>query len=253
MPLLGHAFHRSIGRVSRAWFPLVALSSILFAISAQAQEATLNAQQLADLSLEELMDVSIQSPAALTHLDSGEAPASVTSLTEEEIRRSPARNLYDLIEVFVPGSVTYSPGAVAGVIRITTHDARSLPGTRVTGRYFYQYGSIGGVLSHSLTLGGTQLRAYGSMTRTVGHEPLAYHGSNDNHPGYIGQDVRLNADPLDYFADYQDIPQAKVHLDATYPGCCSTWKDGWKPFDRVTPITRKTSSTISARRSTWPR
>ena len=58
-----------------------------------------------DLSLAELAQVKIAVPAAFTKLTRLETPASVTIITAEDIKHTPARNIYDLIEVYVPGAI----------------------------------------------------------------------------------------------------------------------------------------------------
>lgn len=251
----------------------------------------LSTKALSVLSLEELMDVSIRSPAAITRLKLEESPASITSLSSEEIQRTPARNLMDLIEIYVPGaiwmnsedgpligvrgsigarngrylllvngkvlsskghygakseielwdlgdikrldiirgpgSVTHGPGAVAGVISITTLDSQSLPSTRLSARYFQGYGSTGASLSQGSGFGDVDFLAYGGITRTTGYAPLTYLGSNDNNPGYVGRDIRVGGEPLDYFSDYSDIPQAKLYAEIGFLG-------NWKPWARYT-------------------
>lgn len=252
---------------------------------ADRDEVTLREMSL--MSLEELMDVSIRSPAAQIRLDFNNSPAAITSLTDDDIQRTPARNIMDLIEIYVPGaiwmnsdegplvgvrgnmasrnnnylllvngkvlsskglygtkseieqwdlgdikrldiirgpgSVTYGPGAVAGVISITTHDAADLRGSGLRTRYVHEYGSFGAAASQGWAKGGTEVVAYASITRTQGYSPLNYQGSNNNKPGYLGRDIALNGAPLDYFADYQDIPQAKLHLDVKFLRDWEVW------------------------------
>ena len=58
-----------------------------------------------EMSLDELLEAKISVPAALTKLARAEAPASITVITAEDIKHTPARNIYDLIEVYVPGAI----------------------------------------------------------------------------------------------------------------------------------------------------
>jgi hypothetical protein len=254
---------------------------------AGAGEKELTAEELSDLSIEDLMNVSVRAPAALTFLDIAETPASITTLTSEDIARTPARNLLDLIEIYVPGaiwmtseegpvlgirgsisgwnnkyllivngktlnskslygavselalwdlgdirqvdivrgpgSVTYGPSAVAGVIRILTQDGTSLSGVRASARYLHEYGSAGGSLSAGGAGSAGDFFAYASVQRTRGYLPLQYLGSNNNDPGYVGRDIQLDKEPLDYFADYQDIPQAKLFAQVDFPGNAKLW------------------------------
>ncbi|MBW8887954.1 MAG: TonB-dependent receptor plug domain-containing protein [Fibrobacteres bacterium] len=261
---------------SRAFRFLFCLTFSAYVFTANcAEEKELTSEELSDLSIEDLLNVSVHAPAALTNLDLFETPASLTTLTAEDIERTPARNLMDLIEIYVPGaiwmtseegpvvgirgsitgwnnkyllivngkelnskslyggvselelwdlsdieqvdiirgtgSVTYGPSAVAGVIRITTHDAKSRPGFRVSAGYLAEYGSSGAGLSAGGASELADYYVYASMQRTTGSVPLQYLGSNNNQPGYVGRDVLRNQEPLDYLADYKDIPQAKIY------------------------------------------
>lgn len=250
-------------------------------------ERELTAEELSDLSIEDLLNVSVRAPAAITNIGAAETPASVTTLSAEDIGRTPARNLLDLIEIYVPGaiwmtseegpvlgirgsisgwnnkyllivngkqlnskslygsiselelwdlgdirqvdivrgpgSVTYGPSAVAGVIRIITHDGNSLPGIRAAARYMHEYGSTGGALSAGKDGSSADFYAYASVQRTRGYIPQQYLGSNNNNPGYVGSDIMLDQQPLDYFSDYQDIPQAKLYAELDFPGNGRFW------------------------------
>ncbi|CAN5485700.1 hypothetical protein BH11PSE11_BH11PSE11_29770 [soil metagenome] len=57
-----------------------------------------------DLSMKDLLSLKLFVPAALTQLTVLETPAATTVITAEDIRLTPARNIYDLIEVYVPGA-----------------------------------------------------------------------------------------------------------------------------------------------------
>ena len=70
-----------------------------------------------EMSLTELMNVEIYVPATLTEKNPLKTPASVTVITAEDIARTPARNLMDLIEIYVPGALymNHSVGPVLGI------------------------------------------------------------------------------------------------------------------------------------------
>jgi len=72
------------------------------------------------MSLDELLNAKISVPAALTKLASAEAPASITVITAEDIKYTPARNINDLIEVYVPGAIwmNFEDGPQFGVLGI---------------------------------------------------------------------------------------------------------------------------------------
>ena len=54
------------------------------------------------MSIEELMEINIESTATLTKTKTRLIPASVTTITEEEITASGARSLYELLDIYVP-------------------------------------------------------------------------------------------------------------------------------------------------------
>ena len=250
------------------------------------QEAEM--QVLSGMSIESLLSAKVAVPAAITKLTSAETPASITVITAEDIRHTPARNIYDLIEVYVPGafwmnhedgphpgirgsianrnykyllrvngrtmnnkahfgaqseleqwnlddiqrieivrgpgSVTYGPGAVAGVVNIITHDASSAEGLRVGAKFVDRYDSVGGSASYGYRSDDFSVYAFGSSTRTYGYGDPDHFVVAKNDPdvepevlaGYVGEDVFLDSEPLDYFGDYQDDPQVKVHLDTSF-------------------------------------
>lgn len=95
---------------------LICLVGLNVSLAAFASDA-LSAQSLFNMSLDELMDVQIYVPATLTEKDPLKIPASVTVITAEDIARTPARNLLDLLEIYVPGALymNHSVGPVPGV------------------------------------------------------------------------------------------------------------------------------------------
>ena len=171
----------------------IAVSSLVFVAGvAQAQE------DYSDLSLESLLDFKVETPATLTSTTKRTTPASVTTITHQQIRDSGARSLDKVLEMYVPGllvmtsgindnigmrgimndrnnkillavngqvmnhrvndghgpermlsmlgdiegidvirgpgSATYGPGAIAGIINIRTFTARKSEGTHVSVR-----------------------------------------------------------------------------------------------------------------------
>lgn len=62
------------------------------------------AEQLFNMSLGELLNVRAYT-GNLTNIENFKAPVSVTTITSSEIMLTPARNLYDLLEVYVPGAI----------------------------------------------------------------------------------------------------------------------------------------------------
>jgi len=71
----------------------------------RAETVTPGTEPFRDMSLEDLLSVEVYTVAALTRLTPLESPAGITTITAEDIRLTPARNLNDLIEVYVPGAL----------------------------------------------------------------------------------------------------------------------------------------------------
>lgn len=90
---------------------------ILAASECIAEESVTKSDELFAMSLSELMDVEVYVPSTLTEKDPHKIPASVTTITAEDIARTPARNLLDLIEIYVPGALylNHSVGPVPGI------------------------------------------------------------------------------------------------------------------------------------------
>jgi outer membrane receptor protein involved in Fe transport len=227
-------------------------------------------------------------PAVLTKTDKDKAPASVTTITADQIRMTPARNIYDLLEAYVPGafwidhhegphvgmrgimsdrnyklilllngrrvnqdahsggvlelenwdmndierieivrgpgSVTYGPGAVEGVINIVTKNATTAPGLQAGMQYAYPYDSKGANVSYGWNGEQLKLFAYGSAYRTSGLIPNEFFVDANNHTGILGKDAGLTNQKSEYyFNDADNRPQLKCDLEAD-------WMDEWQAF-----------------------
>ena len=55
-----------------------------------------------EMSIEELMEVEIESTASLTGTSARLAPAAVTTITQDQILASGARSLFELLDIYVP-------------------------------------------------------------------------------------------------------------------------------------------------------
>lgn len=90
------------GTKSKKWFsPLLALS--LFTCSYSAASETPDPKELFNLTLEELMSYQIET-GTLTGTSAFSVPVARTVISAEDIAVTPARNLLDLLEVYVPGA-----------------------------------------------------------------------------------------------------------------------------------------------------
>ncbi len=278
---------------------LISFSGLLFSLlfftalisNAQENQDTLKAKDLVTLSFEELMNVKIET-GSITELKYSHKPVSLTVITADDINNTPARNIYDLIEIYVPGalwmyhnegphpgirgiivdrnykflllvngremnqkahngatselenwdlgdierieiirgpgSVTYGPGAVAGVINLITKSSSGFQGTRVRYGYLNQYNSNAVSLSHGAKLGSASAYIYGSLVNTGGISPRAYSlSANSMKSGYMGSGftgTSWSSDPQhDYMKDAFGIPQAKLHAEVSFRNNISVW------------------------------
>jgi len=263
-------------------FLLSLLSTFLYAEESAKSKEEEEMEQLMGMSIQELLDVNIDIKGTMVDIDKRMHPASITVITSEDIRLTPARNIYDLIEVYVPGalwmnhftgahlgmrgviidqdykilllvngknmnqqsgakvelqnwdmddierieiirgpgSATYGPGAIMGIINIVTKNVDK-NGPEVNVKYYHPYNSVTASAAYGFKKENFELYSYGSISKTEGFSPDSYavHTTpGEGSYGYTGTDDHLAPsafadDPLDYFRDYDDIPQIKAHLD----------------------------------------
>jgi outer membrane receptor protein involved in Fe transport len=267
--------------------------ALAFAVSYSADEEI-------NLSLNDLLNLKIDA-GTLTGMARNRVPVSLTTITAEDIKVTPARNLYDLVEIYVPGalwlnhhdgphpgmrgiivdrnykflmlvngkvlnqkaysgavselenwdladidkveiirgpgSVTYGPGAVMGVINITTKNAAtSKPGISLG--YTYPYRSAGGQGQYGFKLDDKKtfdMYGYFSLVRSKGFTPTAFQGDDGRRTdlntfriGYVGTDDFLpvstpRAPANRYFADFDDRPQIKGYLETEFLKDFTLW------------------------------
>jgi len=247
------------------------------------------------LSLAELMSYKIDT-GTLTGISALKVPVARTVITADEIAVTPARNILDLLEVYVPGasfinhnqgsrfgfrgiigdqnfhylllvngknlnlkvkngpvaeifnrdlndiqtieiirgpgSVTYGPGAIGGVINIITHDAQTSEGLRMgveaNSRYRYQnvyvsYGDQNRDLKYYL---------YGSFNNSDGDKDTDWYyvdRENGYGYGYMSPDwgnMNTGSPVANYYSDALNQPQIKLHAGADY--------DDWSLWMRYT-------------------
>lgn len=240
-----------------------------------------------NMDMEELLNIKVLVPAAITHLSKIETPAAITVIDSTDIINTPARNIYDLMEIYVPGafwmnheegphmgfrgiivsrnikylllvngrnmnnkarfgakseleawdlmdikkieiirgpgSVTYGPGAVGGVINIITKDASGNEGVKVAASYLTKYNSKAATLSYGFKKNKFSLYSYGNITCSEGYNADHYLVSNNNELGIVGQGIYADEKPLEFYMDYRDVPQAKAHIDIKYGKNWSFW------------------------------
>jgi outer membrane receptor protein involved in Fe transport len=244
-----------------------------------------------EMPLTKLMAVEIDVPATITEKDPFKTPASVTVITAEDIAVTPARNILDLMEIYVPGmlymnhsmgptpgirgiigdrqykflvnvdgisvnikstygahlellnwelsdidrieivrgpgSVTYGPGAIGGVINIYTKRAKKYPGLEIGGHYWGKYDSVGNYVSYGRVKDDFELYTYFSVVDTRGISPDLFGTDSSYRTGYVGKagGPYTPAPPSTYMGDFFNQPQIKAHLDIKF-------NDNWRFWAR---------------------
>ena len=244
-----------------------------------------------EMPLTKLMAVEIVVPATITEKDPFKTPASVTVITAEDIAVTPARNILDLMEIYVPGmlymnhsmgptpgirgiiadrqykflvnvdginvnikstygarlellnwelsdidrievvrgpgSVTYGPGAIGGVINIYTKSAKKYPGLEIGGHYWGKYDSVGNYVSYGRVKDDFELYTYFSVVDTRGISPDLFGTDSSYRTGYVGKSggPYTPAPPSTYMGDFFNQPQIKAHLDIKF-------NDNWRFWAR---------------------
>jgi len=140
-------------------------------------------------------------------------------------------NDIDKVEVISgPGAVTYGPGAIAGVISITTKTSENTEGTRVGLIAHPTYNGSGVFLEHAFKNAASDfgLYAYMSVVRTEGDKNADFYWPDPNkNSQYVGHDDSYSGVAEHHRADTFDEPQIKLHLDMTFG-------DSWRWWIRYT-------------------
>ncbi len=80
----------------------VLLSVLLFASFVLAESEEMKGDDFLDMSLEDLMNVEVESTASLTATSRKMAPGTVTTITSEDIEAANCRSLDELLDIYVP-------------------------------------------------------------------------------------------------------------------------------------------------------
>ncbi len=244
-------------------------------------------KQVFEMSLEELMNVEVDI-GSVTGCKLSLTPVSVTTITRDMIDATPARNIADLIEIYVPGalwldhlaprigirglvtdrnykilllvnghnmnqkgsqgaatelqnwdlndierieiirgpgSVTYGPGAIAGVINIITRNAATAPGGMVGVEHVTRYDSSGGYGSYGYNAADYNVYMYGSVRYTDGIEnPKMFQVDRlTGSARYSNPSDNLSP----YFADNLDESQVKAYAEVVF-------FEDWRVWGRFT-------------------
>ncbi|HSV27327.1 MAG TPA: TonB-dependent receptor [Sedimentisphaerales bacterium] len=286
----------------------VALLTLLLA--GQTPAEPIDTASLIDLSLEELMRIPVS--GSLTEMDPRRTPVSVTTITAEDIAITPARNLLDLIEIYVPGalwmshsngpqlgmrgiiadrnykylllvngiqintgvsfgaiselsmwdmsdiekvevirgpgSVTYGPGAIAGVISITTKNARTSPGTEIGAFYWNKYIARGAYIGSGHVGKGNEPDVYGylSISESLGLSPNLLM-TNGTDAFFIGSPRNWRHEAATWMGSWFGDAHVKAHVQADL-------KNNWKMWARYTegPVPNNTSTSRTFDLRGWP-
>ena len=115
-----------------------------------------------------------------------------------------------------PGSVTYGPGAIAGIINIITKQAGSLDGFKAGVEYNEGYDSKGAFLKYGFDKEKFKLFTHISIRDTDGDDdPKYFQSLNNGEVGYKGDPNTFSGrdgNPVQsYYQDYEDRPQVDTH------------------------------------------
>ncbi|HSV26522.1 MAG TPA: TonB-dependent receptor, partial [Sedimentisphaerales bacterium] len=282
---------------------LAFLLAFMPASVAEAQETmteSAGVESLLDLPLEQLAEIAVA--GTLTETDPRRTPARVTTITARDIAVTPARNLLDLIEIYVPGaiwlthsagptlgmrgiiadrnykylvlvngivvnnslyygalselsmwdltdiekvevirgpgSVTYGPGAIGGVINITLKSAKTAPGTELSAFYWDKYIARGASIGHGYLSkdGGPNVYGFFSYVDVLGVDPdnfnVFHSGRSEQalgYAGYLGTNPQvLGGRPAaDYLGSFFGEPSIKAYVDVDF-------NNGWRFWSRYT-------------------
>jgi outer membrane receptor protein involved in Fe transport len=242
------------------------------------------------MSLEDLLQVTMTT-GSLTEASRLTTPVSITVITAQDIKLTPARNINDLIEIYVPGawwmshyegghigmrgiiadrnykflmlvngrlmnqrghggaytemenwdlndierieilrgpgSVTYGPGAIMGVVNIVIKNARSFEGRAVHAHLLSAYNSAGAAAEGAFHGEHGDVYAYASITRTPGASVDSFRvDQNTYQSGFLGQVASsplLSNPPAAFMADYNTDPQVKAHVEMHFLKELTLW------------------------------
>ncbi len=236
------------------------------------------------LSLGELLNLRVDA-GNLLGMEKAAVPVSLTIITREEIERTPAANILDLMEVYVPGatyamhlfgprigmrgvlgdqnhsfmllvngveagdkayltgpgfeiynrdlndierievingpgSVTYGPGAIGGVINIITRDAETAPGITAGAQSDARYRYNGVNTSAAYEGERFAFYLYAGANRATGEEDTRHYTIYRDHGagfGFMSDDLgRFGSDPMKMHGDYMDKPELKFHMALSF-------------------------------------
>ncbi len=266
--------------------------------------------ELLDLSLEELMQVEVYS-GSITGTERKNIPVATTVITRNMIRTTPARNLLDLIEIYVPGatyvnhfmgprigfrgvlgdqnysflllvngrdmnlrmlqgpqyelenkelndikrieiirgpgSVTYGPGAIGGVINIITTSTEDAPeGVLVNAESNLGYRYNNGFVQYAHKTDNLKIMANASFSRSTGlKDSKFYYVCWADVCGYGFMDADWGSQGYgspapNMMADFDDRPEYKFDFDMLYKDRLRLWMR-YTSFEHIKLIQEQSS------------
>ncbi|MBN2714366.1 MAG: TonB-dependent receptor plug domain-containing protein [Deltaproteobacteria bacterium] len=264
--------------VALAWVGvlLVWALSIPAVLHADDGAGTENDNDLNQMTLEELLMLDVSGVIVPTQPKL--SPVTITVITQQEIEITPARNLTDLLEIYVPGalfmnhsdgleygirgiisdrknkmlvlvngkdmgikghggntadteawdlndiekieiirgtgSVTYGPGAIMGVINITTKKAGDKNGAGTGGEFLSRYNRVGTWFDWGGKRGSLDYYFYGSVNYASGlRDPRSYRIRGANKYGYWNDGNTSLLPTSDYYQTAMGEPHFKFFAD----------------------------------------
>jgi hypothetical protein len=102
MPRGGKQNHSALA--ARVSYVTVAVLWLAVALPAAPAADKKGSNDWSELSLEQLVNIEIRSPASLTEMDPRRVPVAMTQLDAQDVQQSGARNLNQLLEIYVPNA-----------------------------------------------------------------------------------------------------------------------------------------------------
>ena len=95
-------FRKDSCSMRKSIFVLILLFVFASGVPLSAKQEETTKSDIYEMSIDELMEVEIETPATLTKTKPRLVPSAVTTITQEDIWSSNARSLYELLDIYVP-------------------------------------------------------------------------------------------------------------------------------------------------------
>ena len=148
----------------------------------------------------------------------------------EEIRHYTLDDIERIEVIRGPGSVTYGPGAISGVVNVVTKTGETTQGFEVTAGYDHEYYMRSLGVGYGFTAGPVKGYAYAGGQYQDGAETDYYRVRTTKSQaayGVMGEDIDETWEMQNYLGSVQDEPFLKLHLDLTA-------FDNWRLWARYT-------------------